>query len=118
MIQVAHPGVALASPNNDQYYVNVKPGLQWNHHGHSHVPLPQRRRAVILRAIKRQIKCNTFAAYAGASYTKGNQNTGTDLTSTIGMACSDYGGIEGPSTGTPGVNNPMTKPSIRPPPAA
>ena len=56
-----------------------------------------------------------YAGYsAGGVYTKGNQDSGTDLTSTIGMGCSDYGGIEGPNIGSPVVNPSTNLPYVLP----
>ncbi len=107
-IQSAKSG-SLSFPSNTNYYLQNAPGKNGVTMVISTYLCPSVSGATDPSRNQTTNQIQYFAAYAsGGNYAKGNGETGTDPTSTIGMACSDYGGVEGPSTGVAGVINPAT----------
>jgi len=114
MIRSANPASStLSGPNNQNYYLSPVSGKN----GCSTVIPTYLCPSVVGGGVdpSRNQQTNQlqyFAPYvAGGSYTKGNMDTGAPVVGTnppVGFACSDYGGIEGPSTATTGVVNPST----------
>lgn len=103
----------VLGPNNQNYYLSYKSGLN----GCSTVIPTYLCPSVVGGGVdpSRNQETNQLQYYApyvaGGSYTKGNQDTGAPAIGNnpaVGFACSDYGGIEGPSTNTTGVVNPST----------
>ena len=98
MINSASPGKPLtAAPNDTTYMVTTILGQN----GATTV-IPAFLCPTVAGAVdpSRNLATNQlqyFAAYAGSSYAVGN-TSGTSSDGTVGMACSDYGGIEGPSS--------------------
>jgi hypothetical protein len=91
----------LVAPNNQTYYLKNTSGKNGNTTVISTFLCPSVAGSVDPSRNQQTNQLQYYAGYAGSSYTKDNANSGTDLTGTIGLACSDYGGIEGPDP----VNN-------------
>jgi prepilin-type N-terminal cleavage/methylation domain-containing protein/prepilin-type processing-associated H-X9-DG protein len=97
----------LVAPNNQTYYVKNTSGKNGTTTVISTFLCPSVAGNVDPSRNQQTNQLQYYAGYAGSSYTKNNANSGTDLTGTIGLACSDYGGIEGPDPGNAAVINPV-----------
>ncbi|HEX4143091.1 MAG TPA: DUF1559 domain-containing protein [Pirellulales bacterium] len=110
MIRTAN--TTLVAPNNENSYLSYKPSLN----GCSTVISTYLCPTVAGGGVdpsRNQLtnQLQYFAGYAGSSYAQNNQNTGAPAVAghpAVGLACSDYGGIEGPDPATAGVINPAT----------
>ncbi len=95
IIQNASPGNPLSAPNNLSNYVSNSQGYNGSTIVISSYLCPSVAGMVDPSRNQATNQLQYVPAYTtGATYTKGNANTGVN--GTIGMACCDYAGIEGP----------------------
>ena len=100
IIQNASPGNPLSAPNNLSNYVSNSQGYNGSTIVISSYLCPSVAGMVDPSRNQATNQLQYVPAYtSGATYTKGNANTGVNTNAgqnNIGMACCDYAGIEGP----------------------
>jgi prepilin-type N-terminal cleavage/methylation domain-containing protein len=108
--QKYNPGNPQVAPTNMNYYVNTAQGKNGCSMVIPAFLCPSVTGSTDPSRNQTTNQVQYVSAYSSASGYKPGGPSGTDSTGTIGMGCSDYGGIEGPDTGNSAVLNPATNP--------